>query len=404
MTTFHPAADSEGDAIRASNDPTTGHERLSGESNSGEIRTGLTRREARALERAAALAAEAEPASAGSAIDEASVVVLPTIVAPVDGPAASEAPAGRRELRSAERGTRRPVRRLAPAAEASVPVAKAGRPVRRAGSSAPATATSSAARRTAALAKGPATRRTAAQRTTRWGIGAAMLFVGATIVSTSVPANAYFVDTPEHVAVKLAAAVQSGTTVGGQAVTGGQKFVASGAVAAEDLDRDGYSVTAKTQPIKNTSSSTFTNDSSAAVQWPFAVGVPISSGFGSRQVANCGFCSTFHEGLDFVPGAGSPIQIIADGTVSKVDQGSGALGYNVWIEHTIGGKKVTSVYAHMIAGSIKVTEGQQVKVGQLVGLVGSTGNSTGAHLHFEIHIDGVPVDPYPWLVANAGAA
>ncbi|GAA4265536.1 peptidoglycan DD-metalloendopeptidase family protein [Frondihabitans peucedani] len=399
MTTLRPAAESEGAAPRASDDPTS-------ERPAETTVVPMTRREARALERAAALAAGhgsapvssvptassdstgAADASAASPIadtpsitsvgSEPSVVAGPGLPAPVDGPAVVEGLVGRRESRAAERPGRP---HAAPAAKRSP--------------------RSSAGRRTTALSGG-ARRQTAAQRTTRWGVAAAMLFVGATIVSTSVPANAYFVDTPEHVAVKLAAAAEAGTTPGGAAAVGGQDFVASGAISSEDLDRDGYSVTSKVQAIKNTSTGAFTNDSTAAVQWPFAVGVPISSGFGARQVANCSFCSTFHEGLDFVPGAGSPIQIIADGTVSKVDQGSGALGYNVWIEHTIGGKKITSVYAHMIAGSIRVTEGQQVKVGQIVGLVGSTGNSTGAHLHFEIHIDGVPVDPYPWLEANAG--
>ncbi|ROQ39405.1 murein DD-endopeptidase MepM/ murein hydrolase activator NlpD [Frondihabitans sp. PhB188] len=245
---------------------------------------------------------------------------------------------------------------------------------------------------------------TRGRRTRRFGVLGGLLFVGATVVATSVPANAYFVDTPEHVAVKLAAAVEAGTTVGGAtSSTAGQGYIASGTVVGASLGRDGYSVSAPKVTSSSTDTGAFANDSTAPVQWPFATTSPISSGFGSRQVANCSFCSTFHEGLDFTPGAGTPIQIIADGTVSKVEQGGGALGYNVWIDHTINGVPVTSVYAHMVAGSIKVTLGEKVKVGQQVGNVGSTGNSTGAHLHFEIHLNGVPVDPYPWLVANAGA-
>jgi murein DD-endopeptidase MepM/ murein hydrolase activator NlpD len=217
----------------------------------------------------------------------------------------------------------------------------------------------------------------------------AMMFAGAMLVATSVPANAFFVDTDERTVAKKAAAAQT--------------FVA-GAAAEDAATRDGYSVTEmKVAPVSeyaSTSSSTFTNDVAGTVQWPFATGVPISSGFGARHVSNCGFCSTFHNGLDFVPGSGSPIQAIADGTVSAVTGPGGAFGNHVEIEHVIDGQKVTSTYSHMQTGSVQVSVGETVTVGQLVGKVGSTGNSTGAHLHFEIHLGGVPVDPYPWLTAN----
>nr|WP_237399296.1 M23 family metallopeptidase [Rathayibacter iranicus] len=142
------------------------------------------------------------------------------------------------------------------------------------------------------------------------------------------------------------------------------------------------------------------NDPNASIQWPFAVGVPVGDRFGYR---NCAGCSVNHGGTDFNPGDGSPIQSIADGVVRTVIDGEGSLGVHVIVDHEIDGQLVSSVYAHMQHGSAAVHEGDPVKVGQLLGLVGTTGMSTGPHLHFEIRLDGVTkVDSYLWLKANAG--
>jgi murein DD-endopeptidase MepM/ murein hydrolase activator NlpD len=80
---------------------------------------------------------------------------------------------------------------------------------------------------------------------------------------------------------------------------------------------------------------------------------------------------------------------------------SGGYGTHVVINHIINGQKVQSTYAHMIVGSPMVTVGQAVAVGQPLGLVGSTGASTGAHLHLGITVNGSFVDPFAWLKANA---
>jgi murein DD-endopeptidase MepM/ murein hydrolase activator NlpD len=145
---------------------------------------------------------------------------------------------------------------------------------------------------------------------------------------------------------------------------------------------------------------TFTNNPNGTIQWPFAVGVHVGDQFGPRS---CAGCSANHGGQDFNPGLGAPIQAIADGVVSFTEDGEGSLGVHMIIDHMIDGELVSSVYAHMIHGSMLLETGDVVKVGQVIGKVGSTGMSTGPHLHFEIRIGGIKgtkVAPLPWLYAN----
>lgn len=146
---------------------------------------------------------------------------------------------------------------------------------------------------------------------------------------------------------------------------------------------------------------TFTNVAKSPIQWPFLVGVPISSWFGYRA---CDGCPTFHKGIDINPGLGTPIQAIADGVVTELGANDADYGTNVVITHQIDGQTISSRYAHMIEGSSPLSLGDVVAVGDLVGQVGNTGLSTGAHLHFEILLDGVtPTDPYAWMKAKIGS-
>jgi murein DD-endopeptidase MepM/ murein hydrolase activator NlpD len=135
------------------------------------------------------------------------------------------------------------------------------------------------------------------------------------------------------------------------------------------------------------------------VQWPVPSTTTISSGFGYRS---CDGCSSDHLGIDLNPGNGYPVQAIADGVVVVAEE-SGALGVHVVVEHTVNGQVVRSVYGHLQYGSAAVSVGQTVTRGQQLGLVGSTGESTGPHLHFGVMIDGVEVDPLPWLMLNANS-
>ncbi|TQL46902.1 M23 family metallopeptidase [Subtercola boreus] len=142
---------------------------------------------------------------------------------------------------------------------------------------------------------------------------------------------------------------------------------------------------------------TFTNNPASPVQWPFTSGVPISDGYGPR-VAPCSGCSSNHQGLDMNPGQGTPIQAMADGVVIEASStDSSSLGVYAIIEHQIDGETVTSTYGHMLPGSLQLTVGQQVGVGDQVGNVGNTGNSTGAHLHFQLARGSKTFDPYAYL-------
>ena len=100
----------------------------------------------------------------------------------------------------------------------------------------------------------------------------------------------------------------------------------------------------------------------------------------------------FHTGLDTVLPVGSPVLAADDGVVLLVGSGTTGYGNYVVLEHNGG---LQTLYGHLDKALVKV--GDQVVQGQPIGLEGSTGNSTGPHLHFELRIDGKPVDPAPYL-------
>ncbi|MEO6116546.1 MAG: M23 family metallopeptidase, partial [Pseudolysinimonas sp.] len=154
--------------------------------------------------------------------------------------------------------------------------------------------------------------------------------------------------------------------------------------AAQDLANQAVGVQSMTvspavaQPV-DPSRDAFAVTSFTTVQWPVDPSSPVASGFGYR-VSPCAGCSSFHQGTDFDPGRGTPIAAIADGVVTEVGNPSGGLGVYAIIRHSIDGVTFSSLYGHMQLGSLQLAVGQTVSRGQLVGLVGSTGASTGAHL------------------------
>lgn len=133
-----------------------------------------------------------------------------------------------------------------------------------------------------------------------------------------------------------------------------------------------------------------------SIRWPFEYSTTMSSGFGELRG------DSIHTGLDFNPGQGAAIQAIAAGIVISAGWGpTSALGYYVVVQHDINGQLIESTYAHMIDGSSSLTPGQVIPVGETIGQVGTTGLSTGPHLHLIIKVDGTAVDPYEWLTTNA---
>lgn len=112
--------------------------------------------------------------------------------------------------------------------------------------------------------------------------------------------------------------------------------------------------------------------------------------------------SSGHDGADMVAAAETPIYAAAAGVVRISSPSHYGYGEAVVIDHVIGGQAVSTLYAHMTSGTRQVEVGETVAAGQLIGGVGNTGNSYGAHLHFEVAVGGSLVEPIAWLAANAG--
>ncbi len=96
----------------------------------------------------------------------------------------------------------------------------------------------------------------------------------------------------------------------------------------------------------------------------------------------------FHAGMDFVAPIGTPVYATGNGVILRADDEATGYGKHVRINHGYG---YITLYAHL--SEVKVKPGQKVKRGDVIGLVGSTGKSVGPHLHYEVHKNGVPVNP-----------
>ncbi len=130
--------------------------------------------------------------------------------------------------------------------------------------------------------------------------------------------------------------------------------------------------------------------------WPTRGAYSVSSHYGYRSASISG--RSYHGGIDIVLGYGSsagiPVVASASGTVIVAYSGWSGYGHTVVINH---GNGITTRYAHMYPGSLTVRTGDRVYQGQQIGRIGSTGNSTGPHLHFEVLVNGYKVNPYPYI-------
>lgn len=131
------------------------------------------------------------------------------------------------------------------------------------------------------------------------------------------------------------------------------------------------------------------NIGSGGLMWP-TPGAGVVGNVGPRVHPVYGYRSC-HTGTDIGAGMGTPIHAAASGVVVSVENG-GPYGLHTLVQH---GSGISTMYAHQ--SSTSVSPGQRVSRGQVIGNVGSTGWSTGPHLHFEVHVNGTPYDPMGWF-------
>lgn len=150
--------------------------------------------------------------------------------------------------------------------------------------------------------------------------------------------------------------------------------------AAEEKKRKEEEERKRQQAASGGSSSSIPNVSAGS--WTKPASGRFTSGYGSRTHPIHGVVKT-HYGIDIANSTGTPVLSAADGVISYAAPLS-TYGNVIMVTHSIDGQIFTSLYAHL--SSIKVSVGQVVSKGQIIGAIGTTGNSTGPHLHFEIHV------------------
>ena len=212
----------------------------------------------------------------------------------------------------------------------------------------------------------------------------AMFAAGLMAVSTSTPAMAV-----ESSTEQTQKSLDSGIELASQTVT-----IDASAVSAS-IERDSYTVgelaTAAAEAAPVAEAEPVVEEPAPAPSWVLPVTGSITSAYGPRPNKPVAGVGAFHYGIDLAGASGTPIAAAAAGTVTA----AGVLGtYGNWvlIDH---GNGVQTGYAHNSA--ILVGVGQTVSAGETIALRGSTGASTGPHLHFEVRVNGEKIDPAPFM-------
>ncbi|MGH3736141.1 MAG: M23 family metallopeptidase [Micromonosporaceae bacterium] len=198
---------------------------------------------------------------------------------------------------------------------------------------------------------------------------------------------------PRTLAVLPLAVALSGATAA-SAVTGGEAAPAEPVTTAHstasplgvdrDTDRPSRATHRRRGTVPSPNAVTRPKPKPAPAWVNPTTGYDLSSGFGHRW-------GTVHNGVDLAGPTGTPIRTVHSGTVERAGW-YGGYGYAVIVDH---GNGVSTLYGHN--SRVLVKQGQRVLTGQRIALMGSTGYSTGPHLHFEVHLSDEPVDPVPWM-------
>ncbi|BBB91859.1 M23 family metallopeptidase [Methylomusa anaerophila] len=166
------------------------------------------------------------------------------------------------------------------------------------------------------------------------------------------------------------------------------RAISAGSSATSKLEPVRPSGGGQTQDIEKMARSTDKLATKPSI-WP--VSGAVTSGFGWR-ISPWGDGNEFHPGIDIANSMGTPVVATADGKVVESGYSEG-YGNIVQIDH---GNGIATIYGHN--SSIIVSVGQSVRKGQIISYVGSTGKSTGPHVHYEVRVNGTAVDPIGFMV------